>query len=225
MDVILPLLESIIEFTVTAIAVISLIVTIGGVWAKVVEAFVSNSDNFIRRGRKIQNHLHLPQRLCLFADSDPGMSEDTVRFIGAAALPVGLMLVAIIVWGISLGARHEEPDEWFWYLVGLFVGALVFMTTLLICAELIDTFTETSCPSIPCHQRAQNLHRLLASLRVFPDSNLGIGDRALRFITDAALPQGIALLALSARATYLAARHEVPSRWFCYLLGILTGGW
>ncbi|KAF5484324.1 hypothetical protein CGCS363_v014677 [Colletotrichum siamense] len=109
------------------------------------------------------------------------------------------------------------------YLGILLISALVFITTLLICAELIDTFTETSCPSIPCRQRAQNLHRLLASLRVFPDSNPGMGDRALRFITDAALPQGIALLALSARATYLAARHEVPSRWFCYLLGILTG--
>ncbi|KAI8307926.1 hypothetical protein K4K59_010490 [Colletotrichum sp. SAR11_240] len=218
MDITLPpLLESIIELTVTAIAVISLSITIGGVWAMVVEAFVSNSDSFIRRGRKIQNCLHLPQRLCLFADSDPGMSENTVRFIGAAALPVGLMLVAIIVWGISLGARHEEPDRWF--------CALVFMTTLLICAEIIDTFTETSCPSIPCRQRAQNLHRLLAWLCVFRDSNPGIGQRALRFITDAALPQAIALLALSARATYVAARHEVPSRWFCYLLGILTGCW
>ncbi|KAI8262659.1 hypothetical protein K4K58_000459 [Colletotrichum sp. SAR11_239] len=111
------------------------------------------------------------------------------------------------------------------YLGILMKGAFIFITTLLICAELIDTFTETSCPSIPCRQRAQNLHRLLASLRVFPDSNPGIGQRALRFIANAALPQGIALLALSARATYLAARHEVPSRWFCYLLGILTGGW
>ncbi|KAK1856600.1 hypothetical protein CCHR01_00779 [Colletotrichum chrysophilum] len=109
------------------------------------------------------------------------------------------------------------------YLGILTIGALLFITTLLICAELIDTFTETSCPSIPCRQRAQNLHRLLASLHVFPDSNPGIGDRALRFITDAALPQGIVLLALSARATYLAARHEVPSRWFCYLLAILMG--
>ncbi|KAF4820541.1 hypothetical protein CGCSCA5_v003715 [Colletotrichum siamense] len=109
------------------------------------------------------------------------------------------------------------------YLGILLIGAFLLITTLLICAELIDTFTETSCPSIPCRQRAQNLHRLLASLRVFPDSNPGIGQRALRFITDAALPQGIPLLALSARATYLAARHEVPSRWFCYLLAILTG--
>lgn len=111
MDIALPPLESIIEFTGIAIAVVSLIVTIGVVWAEVVEAFVSNSDNFIRRGRKLQNCLHLPQRLCLFADSDPGMSEDIVRFIGAAALPVGLMLLAIIGWGISLGARHEEPDR------------------------------------------------------------------------------------------------------------------
>lgn len=108
------------------------------------------------------------------------------------------------------------------YLGILIIGAFLLITTLLICAELIDTFTETSCASIPCRQRAQNLHRLLAWLRVFPDSNAGIGKRALRLITDAALPQGIVLLALSARATYLAARHEVPSRWFCYLLGILT---
>ncbi|KAF5484335.1 hypothetical protein CGCS363_v014678 [Colletotrichum siamense] len=136
MDVTLPpLLESIIEFTVTAIAVISLIVTIGGVWAMVVEAFVSNSDNFIRRGRQLQNCLHLPQRLCLFADTDPGMSEDTVRFIGAAALPVGVMLVAIIGWGIFLGARHEEPDRWFWYLVALFVGCLVCPWGLMLAAR------------------------------------------------------------------------------------------
>ncbi|KAF4897499.1 hypothetical protein CGCF415_v011213 [Colletotrichum fructicola] len=109
------------------------------------------------------------------------------------------------------------------YLGILIISAFLFFTTLLICAELIDTFTETSCPSIPCRQRAQSLHRLLASLRVFPDSNPGIGQRALGFIANAVLPQGIALLALSARATYLAAGHEVPSRWFCYLLAILTG--
>ncbi|KAJ0279581.1 hypothetical protein CBS470a_009193 [Colletotrichum nupharicola] len=109
------------------------------------------------------------------------------------------------------------------YLGILTIGTFLFLTTLLICAELIDTFTETSCPSIPCRQRAQNLHRLLAWLRIFPDSNPGIGGRALRFVTNAAQSQGIVLLALSARATYLAAKHEVPSRWFCYLLAILTG--
>ncbi|KAF3801986.1 hypothetical protein GCG54_00015209 [Colletotrichum gloeosporioides] len=135
MDITLPSLESIIEFAGIAILVVFLIVTIGVVWAEVVEAFVSNSDNFIRRGRQLQNCLHLPQRLCLFADSDPGMSEDTVRFIGAAALPVGLMLVAIIVWGISLGARHEEPDRWFWYLVALFVGCLVCPWALMLAAR------------------------------------------------------------------------------------------
>ncbi|EQB49182.1 hypothetical protein CGLO_11511 [Colletotrichum gloeosporioides Cg-14] len=113
MDITLPPLESIIELTGIAIGSMFLIVIIGVVWHEVVEAFVSNSDNFILRGRQLQNRLRLPRQLCLFADSDPGMSEDTVRFIGAAALPVGLMLVAIIVWGISLGARHEEPDRWF----------------------------------------------------------------------------------------------------------------
>ncbi|KAF4919766.1 hypothetical protein CGCVW01_v007535 [Colletotrichum viniferum] len=51
MDITLPPLESIIELTGIAIAVVSLIITIGVVWAEVVEAFVSNSDNFIRRGR------------------------------------------------------------------------------------------------------------------------------------------------------------------------------
>ncbi|KAF4826742.1 hypothetical protein CGCTS75_v008879 [Colletotrichum tropicale] len=108
------------------------------------------------------------------------------------------------------------------YLGILIIGAFIFITTLLICAELIDTFTETSCPSIPCRQRAQNLHRLLASLRVFPDSNPGIGDRALRFITDAALPQGVALLALVAWGTHLALNRKVPSLLFCYLVDILA---
>lgn len=135
MDITLPPLQSIIKFTGIAIAVVSLIITIGVVWAEVVEAFVSNSDNFIRRGRQLQNSLHLPRRLCLFADSDPGMSEDIVRFIGAAALPVGLMLVAIIGWGIFLGAKNEEPDRWFWYLVALFVGCLVCLWALMLAAR------------------------------------------------------------------------------------------
>ncbi|KAF3801985.1 hypothetical protein GCG54_00015208 [Colletotrichum gloeosporioides] len=108
------------------------------------------------------------------------------------------------------------------YLGILIIGAFLLVTTLLICAELIDSFTETSCPSIPCRQRAQNLHHLLRWLRVFPDSNPGIGDRALRFITDAALPQGVALLALVAWGTHLALDREVPSRWFCYLVDILA---
>lgn len=108
------------------------------------------------------------------------------------------------------------------YLGILLISALVFITTLLICAELIDTFTETSCPSIPCRQRAQNLHRLLRWLRIFPDSNPGIGQRALRFITDAALPQGVALLAFVAWGIHLALNHQVPSLLFCYLVDILA---
>lgn len=92
----LPLLESIIEFTGIALAAVFLIVVIALVWKEVVEAFVSNSDTFIRRGRQLQNCLHLPPRLHLFADSDPGMPEDTIRSICGAALPIGLMLLTIL---------------------------------------------------------------------------------------------------------------------------------
>ncbi|KAH0432968.1 hypothetical protein CcaCcLH18_06083 [Colletotrichum camelliae] len=131
----LPLLESIIEFTGIALAAVFLIVVIAFVWKEVVEAFVSNSDTFIRRGRRLQNRLHLPPRLRLFADSDPGMPEDTIRSIVGAALPVGLMLLTILGWGIFLVAKQQEPDKWFWYLVGLFVGCLVFPWVLMLVAR------------------------------------------------------------------------------------------
>ncbi|CAJ2501672.1 Uu.00g045250.m01.CDS01 [Anthostomella pinea] len=60
---------------------------------------VERRDPVIRCGRRLQHLLHLPKAMCVFADEDPGMSDDTIRMSAVAlslSFTVAIMTVLVV---------------------------------------------------------------------------------------------------------------------------------